>query len=100
MADVATLSGVSNAGQSTTQQRTKGRKGKVSEMLPCQSSNTNTITNTKFDFTKFAKSARHFWNLDSQQHELRTKGRQGKTSEIFPSQSLDVITIQIHIEIE
>ena len=41
MKKVATLSGVSNAGQLTTQQRTKGRKGKVSEMLPCQSSNTN-----------------------------------------------------------
>ena len=74
MADVATLSGVSNAGQLTTQQRTKGRKGKVSDMLPCQSS--NTITNTKF-----AKSVRHFWNLDSQQHGLRTKGREGKFSE-------------------
>ena len=31
---LATLSGVSNVGQLTTRQRTKGREGKVSERLP------------------------------------------------------------------
>ena len=42
---LATLSGVSNVGQLTTRQRTKGREGKVSERLPaCHADKT---TNTK-----------------------------------------------------
>ena len=43
---LATLSGVSNVGQLTTRQRTKGREGKVSERLPACHADKNTKTKT------------------------------------------------------
>ena len=88
---LATLSGVSNVGQLTTRQRTKGREGKVSERLPaCHADKT---TNTKTIAKIQTNTNLYIYTFTTERDDLGTVGfawriqnessRASKNSEVF-----------------
>ena len=88
---LATLSGVSNVGQLTTRQRTKGREGKVSERLPACHADKNTKTKT---IAKIQTNTNlYIYTFTTERDDLGTVGfawriqnessRASKNSEVF-----------------
>ena len=88
---LATLSGVSNVGQLTTRQRTKGREGKVSERLPAchadKNTNTKTIakiqTNTNLDIYTFTTERDDLGTVGFAWRIQNESSRASKNSEVF-----------------